>query len=175
MMQTTNSSYIGNSKEYCKVDKIENMGQSRTYCKSKLVIGFFSIASFVVIVGTIGFVNSLHINSALNVVTNNTLPELLVLDNIQSSVNKISSDIVGFSLVLVSLGDIISQYSIIKLLSRLKDAASQITSGNLDFEMKSYTQSDEIGELSIQFDRLEANAKSKDKRIGNIQSTAFVG
>jgi hypothetical protein len=31
-------------------------------------------------------------------VTNNTLPKLLVLDNIQSSVNKISSDIVGFAL-----------------------------------------------------------------------------
>jgi hypothetical protein len=31
-------------------------------------------------------------------VTNNTLPKLLVLDNIQSSGNKISSDIVGFAL-----------------------------------------------------------------------------
>ena len=65
--------------------------------KSKLMVGFFSIASFVVIVGTIGFVNSLHVDSALNVVTNDTLPELLVLDNMQSSVNKISSDIVGFA------------------------------------------------------------------------------
>ena len=73
------------------------MGQFSTI-KSKLVIGFFSIASFVVIVGTVGFVNSLHINFALNVVTNDTLPKLLVLDNIQSSVNKISSDIVGFAL-----------------------------------------------------------------------------
>ncbi|MFZ0513938.1 MAG: MCP four helix bundle domain-containing protein [Candidatus Nitrosopolaris sp.] len=67
--------------------------------KSKLMIGFFSIASFVVIVGTIGFVNSLHVNSALKVVTNGTLPELLVLGNIQSSINKVSSDIVGFALV----------------------------------------------------------------------------
>jgi hypothetical protein len=73
------------------------VGQFATI-KSKLVIGFFSIASFVVIVGTVGFVNSLHINSAFNVVTNDTLPELLVLDNIQSSINKISSDIVGFAL-----------------------------------------------------------------------------
>ena len=73
------------------------MGQFSTI-KSKLVIGFFSIASFVVIVGTVGFVNSLHINSAFNVVTNDTLPKLLVLDNIQSSINKISSDIVGFAL-----------------------------------------------------------------------------
>jgi hypothetical protein len=56
------------------------MGQFSTI-KSKLVIGFISIASFVVIVGTVGFVNSLHINSALNVVTNYTLPKLLVLDN----------------------------------------------------------------------------------------------
>jgi hypothetical protein len=73
------------------------MGQSSTI-KSKLVIGFFSIAPFVVIVGTVGFVNSLRINSSLNVVTNNTLPKLLVLDNTQSSVNKISSEIVGFAL-----------------------------------------------------------------------------
>ena len=73
------------------------MGQFSTI-KSKLVIGFFLIASFVVIVGTVGFVNSLHINSAFNFVTNDTLPKLLVLDNIQSSINKISSDIVGFAL-----------------------------------------------------------------------------
>jgi hypothetical protein len=55
------------------------MGQFSTI-KSK-PLGFISIASFVVIIGTVGFVNSLHINSALNVVTNYTLPKLLVLDN----------------------------------------------------------------------------------------------
>lgn len=70
-----------------------------TTIKSKLLTGFFLISSFVVIVGTVGFLNSLHINSALNLVTNNTLPHLLVLDNIQSSINKISSDIVGFALL----------------------------------------------------------------------------
>ncbi len=59
------------------------------------MIGFFSIASFVVLVGTVGFVNSLHINSALNGVTNDNLPELLALDNILLSINKISSDTVG--------------------------------------------------------------------------------
>ena len=63
------------------------------------MIGFFSIASFVVIVGAVGFVNSLYINAAFNVVTNDTLPDLLVLGKIQSSINKISSDIVGFALV----------------------------------------------------------------------------
>ena len=73
------------------------MGQSRTI-KSKLVIGFFSIASFVVIVGTIGFVNSLHTNSALNVATNKYFTRTSSFNNIQSSVNKISSDIVGFAL-----------------------------------------------------------------------------
>ena len=271
-----------------------------TSIKSKLMVGFFSIASFVVIVGTIGFVNSLHVDSALNVVTNDTLPELLVLDNIQSSVNKISSDIVGFALVsseakplhqerlqqmihdnktlttyiaqfgklvqpdempsytllkypdiaaystvslqllnskangmdeqsilntitstddirsqidavsnnmmsvektglqnqigraneairtqqielifssigafMVSLvvGRHISQYSIIKPLSTLKDAASQIASGNLDFEMKSYAQPDEIGELSKQFESMRQmlNQRTRELEISNTQ------
>ena len=263
------------------------------------MIVFFSIASFVVIVGTVAFVNSLHINSALNAVTNDTLPDLLVLDNIQSSINKISSDIVGFALVsseakalhqerlqqmiqdnktlttyldqfrkfaqpdempsytllkyltlaystvslqlinskangmdeqsilnmitstddirsqidavsnnmmsvekaglqnelgkandairtqqielifssigafMVSLvvGRHISQYSIIKPLSRLKDAASQIASGNLDFEMKSYAQPDEIGELSTQFESMRQmlNQRTKELETSNTQ------
>jgi signal transduction histidine kinase len=63
------------------------------------MIAFFSIASLVVIVGIVGIVNSLHVYASLNVVTNDPLRELLVSNNIQSSVNKISSDIVGFALV----------------------------------------------------------------------------
>jgi signal transduction histidine kinase len=63
------------------------------------MIAFFSIASLVVIVGVVGIVNSLHIYTALNLVANNTLPELLTSNKIQSLVNKISSDIVGFAMV----------------------------------------------------------------------------
>jgi signal transduction histidine kinase len=274
------------------------MGQITTI-KSKLLTGFFLIASFVVIVGTVGFLNSLHINSALNLVTNDTLPDLLVLDNIQSSINKISSDIVGFALLssgakelhqdrleqmiqdnktlatsidhfgkeaepnelptyrllkyltlaystvslqlinskangmheqsilnmitsidhmrgqidavsnnimnvekaelqnqinkandairiqqielifssiaafIVSLviGRHISQYSIIKPLSRLKDAALLIASGNLDFDMKSYSQADEIGELSTQFDSMRQmlNQRTRELETSNTQ------
>jgi UPF0716 family protein affecting phage T7 exclusion len=70
-----------------------------TTIKSKLVIAFVSIASLVVIVGIVGIANSLHIYTALNVVANDPLPELIVSNKIQSSVNKISSDIVGFALV----------------------------------------------------------------------------
>jgi signal transduction histidine kinase len=62
------------------------------------MIGFFSISSLVVIVGTVGFVNSLHIDSAFNVGTQRTLPQFLVLSDIESTVKKISSDIVGFAL-----------------------------------------------------------------------------
>ena len=46
---------------------------------------------------------------------------------------------IGAFMVSLVVGRHISQYSIIKPLSTLKDAASQIASGNLDFEMKSYT------------------------------------
>jgi len=270
-----------------------------TTIKSKLLTGFFLIASFVVIVGTVGLLNSLHINSALNLVTNDTLPHLLVLDNIQSSINKISSDIVGFALLssgakelhqerleqliqdnktlttfidhfgkeaeynelptyillkhltlaystvslqlmnsktngmheqsilnmitsidhirnqidavsnnimnvekaelqnqinkandairtqqielivsiiaafIVSLviGRHISQYSIIKPLSRLKDAALLIASGKLDFEMKSYSKPDEIGELSTQFDKMRQtlNQRTRELETSNTQ------
>jgi signal transduction histidine kinase len=70
-----------------------------TTIKSKLLIAFLSIASLVVIVGVVGVVNSLHIYTSLNIITNNPLPQLLVSNKIQSSVNKISSDIVGFALV----------------------------------------------------------------------------
>jgi hypothetical protein len=63
------------------------------------MIAFFSIASLVVIVGVVGIVNSLHVYTALNLVANNTLPELLTSNKIQSSVNKISSDIVGFAII----------------------------------------------------------------------------
>ncbi len=274
------------------------MGQITTI-KSKLLTGFFLIASFVVIVGTVGFLNSLHINSALNLVTNDTLPDLLVLDNIQSSINKISSDIVGFALLssgakelhqerleqmiqdnktlatsidhfgkeaepnelptyrllkyltlaysmvslqlinsktngmheqsilnmitsidhmrsqidavsnnimnvekaqlrnqinkandaihtqqielifssiaafIVSLviGRHISQYSIIKPLSRLKDAALLIASGNFNFDMKSYSQPDEIRELSTQFDSMRQmlNQRTRELETSNTQ------
>jgi signal transduction histidine kinase len=70
-----------------------------TTIKSKLMIAFFSIASLVVIVGIVGIVNSLHIYTTLNVVANSILPELLTSNKIQSSVNKISSDVVGFAIV----------------------------------------------------------------------------
>ena len=51
------------------------------------------------IVGVVGIVNSLHVYTSLNFVTNESLPELLVSNKIQSSINKISSDIVGFAVV----------------------------------------------------------------------------
>jgi signal transduction histidine kinase len=70
-----------------------------TTIKSKLMIAFFSIASLVVIVGIIGIVNSLHVNTALNSVANDPLPELLLAYNIQTAVNRISSDVVGFAMV----------------------------------------------------------------------------
>jgi signal transduction histidine kinase len=70
-----------------------------TTIKSKLMIAFFSIASLVVIVGVVGIVNSLHVYTSLNFVTNESLPELSVSNKIQSSINKISSDIVGFAVV----------------------------------------------------------------------------
>jgi signal transduction histidine kinase len=269
-----------------------------TTIKSKLTIGFFSIASLVVIVGTIGFVNSLHVNSAFHVVTNDTLPNLLALSDIQSSINKVSSYIVGFALVspgakslhqerlqqminddkilttytdqfgkliqpdemqsykllkyltaayvtaslqlinskangmdeqsilnmirstdrmsaqisviidnimnveksglqnqiaraddairiqqieliLSSIGVFMlslfigrrMSYSIIKPLSTLKDAASQIAHGNLDFEMKCYAQFDEIGELSTQFDRMRQalNQRTRELQTSNTQ------
>jgi phosphoglycerate-specific signal transduction histidine kinase len=63
------------------------------------MIAFFSIASLVVIVGVVGIVNSLHVYTSLNFVTNQSLPELLVSNKIQSSINKISSDIVDFAVV----------------------------------------------------------------------------
>jgi Four helix bundle sensory module for signal transduction len=70
-----------------------------TTIKSKLMIAFFSIASLAVIVGIVGVINSLHVNSALNSVASDPLPELLLAYNIQTAVNRISSDIVGFAIV----------------------------------------------------------------------------
>ena len=70
-----------------------------TTIKSKLMIAFFSIASLVVIVGIIGIVNSLHVNTALNSVASDPLPELLLAYNIQTAINRISSDVVGFAMV----------------------------------------------------------------------------
>ena len=70
-----------------------------TTIESKLMIAFFSIASLVVIVGIVGIVNSLRIYTTLNVVATSILPELLTSNKIQSSVNKISSDVVGFAIV----------------------------------------------------------------------------
>ena len=49
-----------------------------TTIKSKLIIAFFSIASLVVIVGIVGIVNSLHVHTALNIVANDPLSELLL-------------------------------------------------------------------------------------------------
>src|SRR5919206_4044723 len=70
-----------------------------TTIKSKLMIAFFSIASLVVIVGIIGIVNSLRVNTALNSVASDPLPELLLAYNIQTAVNRISSDVVGFAMI----------------------------------------------------------------------------
>jgi signal transduction histidine kinase len=70
-----------------------------TKIKSKLMIAFFSIALLVVIVGVVGIVNSLHVYTSLNFVANKSLPELLVSNKIQTSINKIASDIVGFAVV----------------------------------------------------------------------------
>jgi signal transduction histidine kinase len=70
-----------------------------TTIKSKLMIAFFSIASLVVIVGIVGIVNSLHVNTALNSVASDPLPELLLAYNIKTAVNRISSDVVGFAIV----------------------------------------------------------------------------
>jgi signal transduction histidine kinase len=70
-----------------------------TTIKSRLMIAFVTIALFVVIVGIVGILNSLQIKAAFDVAANRSLPELLVLRNIQSSVNKISSDVVGFALI----------------------------------------------------------------------------
>jgi signal transduction histidine kinase len=70
-----------------------------TTIKSKLMIAFFSIASLAVIVGIVGVINSLRVNSALNSVAGDPLPELLLAYNIQTAVNRISSDIVGFAIV----------------------------------------------------------------------------
>jgi signal transduction histidine kinase len=63
------------------------------------MIAFFSIASLVVIVGIIGIVNSLRVNTALNSVASDPLPELLLAYNIQTAVNRISSDVVGFAMI----------------------------------------------------------------------------
>jgi phosphoglycerate-specific signal transduction histidine kinase len=70
-----------------------------TTIKSKLMIAFFSIASLVVIVGIVGIANSLHVNTALNSVASDPLPELLLAYNIRAAVNRISSDVVGFAIV----------------------------------------------------------------------------
>jgi methyl-accepting chemotaxis protein len=69
-----------------------------TTIKSKLMIAFFSVAILVVIIGLVGLVNSLRIKADFNAVASDALPELVLLSNIQSSVNKVSSDTVGFAL-----------------------------------------------------------------------------
>ena len=66
--------------------------------KSKLMIAFFSVAILVVVIGLVGLVNSLRIKADFNAVASDALPELVLLGNIQSSVNRVSSDIVGFAL-----------------------------------------------------------------------------
>jgi hypothetical protein len=62
------------------------------------MIAFFSVAILVVITGLVGLVNSLRIKADFNAVASDALPELVLLSNIQSSVNKVSSDTVGFAL-----------------------------------------------------------------------------
>jgi nitrate/nitrite-specific signal transduction histidine kinase len=78
---------------------------------------------------------------------------------------------IGAFMVSLVIGRHISQYSIIKPLSRLKDAASQIASGNLDFEMKSDAQPDEIWELSTQFDSMRQmlNQRTRELETSNSQ------
>jgi signal transduction histidine kinase len=67
--------------------------------KSKLMIAFFSIAFLVVVIGIVGLANSLRIKADFNTVAYDASPELVLLGSIQSSVNKVSSDIVGFALI----------------------------------------------------------------------------
>ncbi|MFZ0513939.1 MAG: HAMP domain-containing sensor histidine kinase [Candidatus Nitrosopolaris sp.] len=78
---------------------------------------------------------------------------------------------IGAFMVALVIGRHISQHSIIKPLSALKDAASQIAYGNLDFEMKSYAQFDEIGELSTHFDcmRHALNQRTRELETSNTQ------
>jgi len=78
---------------------------------------------------------------------------------------------IGAFMVSLVIGRHIFQYSIIKPLSRLKDAASQIASGNLDFEMKSDAQPDEIWELSTQFDSMRQmlNQRTRELETSNSQ------
>jgi nitrate/nitrite-specific signal transduction histidine kinase len=78
---------------------------------------------------------------------------------------------IGAFMVSLVIGRHISQYSIIKPLPRLKDAASQIASGNLDFEMKSDAQPDEIWELSTQFDSMRQmlNQRTRELETSNSQ------
>ena len=94
-----------------------------TTIKSKLMIAFFSIASLVVIVGIVGIVNSLHVHTALNIVANDPLSELLLLYNIQSAVNRISSDVVGFAVV----GPVTTQLHQARLQQMIQDAKTLTT------------------------------------------------
>src|SRR5262249_7724368 len=66
------------------------------------------------------------------------------------------------------IGRYISRTSIIGPLLRLKDAAIQIARGNFDFEMKSYSGPDEIGQLSTQFDSMR---QMLNQRTGELESS----
>jgi nitrogen fixation/metabolism regulation signal transduction histidine kinase len=68
----------------------------------------------------------------------------------------------------VVIGRHISLNSIIKPLSKLKQATIQIAHGDFGFvELKSFERGDEIGELSIQFDNI-GQILNQRKRIGII-------
>jgi len=92
-------------------------------------------------------------------------------DAIRTQQIELIFDSIGAFMVSLVIGRHISQYSIIKPLSRLKDAASQIASGNLDFEMKSDAQPDEIWELSTQFDSMRQmlNQRTRELETSNSQ------
>jgi HAMP domain-containing protein len=72
---------------------------------------------------------------------------------------------IGAFMVSLVIGRHISQHSIIRPISRLRNAESQIASGNLDFKMKSYAQPDEIGELSTQFESMTQMLNQRTREL----------
>ncbi len=121
-----------------------------------------------------------HIRNQIDAVSNNiTNVEKAELQNQINKANdairtqqiELIVSIIAAFIVSLVIGRHISQYSIIKPLSRLKDAALLIASGKLDFEMKSYSKPDEIGELSTQFDKMRQtlNQRTRELETSNTQ------
>jgi signal transduction histidine kinase len=149
-----------------------------TTIKSKLMIAFFSIASLVVIVGIVGIANSLHIYTALNAVANDTLPELLVSNRIQSSINKISSDIVGFALVSPVTNQLHQEklqqmMHDIKMLTTQVDQLNRIAQDSSEVESNSILKqlTSEYSAVSLQLINSKFNGMS-DQSILNLISSA---